>query len=301
MRPTNPSPIAQEYMETGRSDSCPIIDLHGHVGRFNSCYLPSGTTKRMLESAKRAGVRLMVCSHSVALTLDVERGNALMQEVIDEHPDRFLGYWVINPNYPEIVASDLDNFHRTRGFVGLKFWSDYHLVPLTSPLYARALEFADDHALLVKAHTWGYSPYDSPDLLGEIAERYPRARFLMAHAGFGEWDTSARIARELPNVYIDLTSVPNSHDYSLMPGGSMMPRSGASEPTINGIIEYFVEACGSRKVVFGSDLPWYSQHYHAGAILFARISDEARHDILHRNAERLLGSHLRNQSSSQAD
>ena len=71
-----------------------------------------------------------------------------------------------------------------------------------------------------------------------------------------------------------------------------MPHAPVMSPQVNGLIEYMVETAGSEKVVFGSDLPWYSQHYHAGAVLFARISDEERHDILHRNAEGLLGSHL---------
>ena len=35
-------------------------------------------------------------------------------------------------------------------------------------------------------------------------------------------------------------------------------------------------------------MPWYSPHYAAGAVLFARIGDDDRHNILHRNAERLL-------------
>src|SRR4051812_18552414 len=77
-----------------------------------------------------------------------------------------------------------------------------------------------------------------------------------------------------------------------MPGGSLMPRAAALSPHVNGLIEFMVANAGSHKVVFGSDLPWYSQHYHAGAVLFAHISDEARHDVLHRNAERLLGEHL---------
>ena len=71
-----------------------------------------------------------------------------------------------------------------------------------------------------------------------------------------------------------------------------MPRVPVISPHVNGLIEYMVSTAGSSKIVFGSDLPWYSQHYHAGAVLFSRITDEARHDILHRNAERLLGSHL---------
>jgi len=49
-----------------------------------------------------------------------------------------------------------------------------------------------------------------------------------------------------------------------------------------------VMKASSKKMVFGTDMPWYSPHYAAGAVLLARIDDEARHDILHRNAERLL-------------
>ena len=48
----------------------------------------------------------------------------------------------------------------------------------------------------------------------------------------------------------------------------------------------------SKKIVFGTDMPWYSPYYAAGAVLFARITDEERHDILHRNAEKLLSDFM---------
>ena len=60
-----------------------------------------------------------------------------------------------------------------------------------------------------------------------------------------------------------------------------------------------VETAGSRKVVFGSDLPWYSQHYHAGQSSCPYFR-RARHDILHRNAERLLGEHLEGEWSERS-
>lgn len=288
----NPSPIAQEYLDKGFSTACPIIDMHGHVGPFYGCYLPSSPVDRMRQRMKRVGVQRIVCSHHSALACDVERGNQLMQEVVAGHPEDFLGYWVVNPNHPEITARDLASFHERKGFVGLKFWPDYHLVPVNSPKYAAALEFADAHRLLVLVHTFGESPFDAPALLADAAAKYPRARFLMGHSGYGEWETSVAIARDLTNVYLDLTSVVQAIDFSQMPGGSLMPRVPVLSPHVNGVIEYMVKTAGSHKIVFGSDLPWYSQHYHAGAVLFSRISDDARHDILHRNAERLLGEHL---------
>jgi predicted TIM-barrel fold metal-dependent hydrolase len=288
----NPSPIAQEYLEQGYSTNCPIIDMHGHLGPFYGCYLPTSPLENMRHRLKRAGVRRIVCSHHSALACDTEHGNLLMQDVVEQHAEQFLGYWVVNPNEPELTEQHLQSFHKLRGFVGLKFWPDYHLVPVTSPKYARALEFADANALLVLVHTFGESPFNAPGMLGVLGERFPRARFLMGHSGYGEWERSVAIAEKLANVYLDLTSVFQALDFSQMPGGSLMPRAAALSPHVNGLLEYMVENAGSHKVVFGSDLPWYSQHYHAGAVLFAHISDEARHDILHRNAERLLGKHL---------
>ncbi len=288
----NPSPIAREYLEHGSSTTCPIIDMHGHVGGFYGCYLPSSPLERMRHRLGQCGVRRIVCSHHSALSCDVERGNALMQQIVQEHPDEFLAYWVINPHYPRIVDNDLRSFDKRQGVVGLKFWPDYHLVPVNSPKYAPALEFADAQGLLVLVHTFGESPFDAPGLLAEVAARYPRATFLMGHSGYGEWERSVAIARDLANVYLDLTSVVQALDFSQMPGGSLMPSVPSLSPHVNGLIEYMVETAGSRKVVFGSDLPWYSQHYHAGAVLFAHITDDQRHDILHRNAERLLDKHL---------
>src|SRR5262249_55771751 len=122
--PVNLSPIAQEYLDKGHSTTCPIIDMHGHVGPFYGCYLPSSPLDRMRHRLKRCGVQRIVCSHHSALACDVERGNALMQQVVTAHPDEFLAYWVINPHYPQITSRDLRSFGNLRGFVGLKFWPD---------------------------------------------------------------------------------------------------------------------------------------------------------------------------------
>ena len=42
------------------------------------------------------------------------------------------------------------------------------------------------------------------------------------------------------------------------------------------------------KILYGDDLPWFNPHYGIGCVLFSRISDEARHAILHENAERIF-------------
>jgi predicted TIM-barrel fold metal-dependent hydrolase len=284
----NPSTIVQQYIAQGKSADCPIIDVHGHVGPFYSAYLPSSPLENILHSMDRCGVQRIVCSHHAALTYDAAHGNELMQQTNDEHPSRFLGYWLFNPNHPEIIESQLKAFENARGFVGFKLWPDYLFVKATSTKYTPVLEYSNDHELLVLVHIFGGSAFNPPGWIAELAERYPHISFIMGHAGYGEWEVSVGEARDLPNLYLDLASVVQSIDFALMPGGSFMPAAPVGVPQVSGIIEYMVETAGSHKVLFASDLPWYSQHYHAGAVLFARIDDQARRNIFYRNAQELL-------------
>ena len=284
----NPSPIAREYMAIGRSASCPIIDLHGHLGALGSGYLPSAPLEKMRASLARCGVVRIVCAPHAALFGDVNAGNALMQRTIDAHPQQFLGYWAINPNYPEALSEGLAQYPQARGFVGFKLLPDYHTCSLVDERYAPVLAYAHEQRSLVLVHTWGGSPYDSPQQLAEVARRYPQATFLMGHSGYGDWQGATQVAHERDNVYLELTAVYVAHDFAMQPSGSGTPLPLQSCLSVNGVIEYMVSRCTSGKIVYGTDMPWYSPHYAAGAVLFARISDDDRHNILHRNAERLL-------------
>jgi len=169
-----------------------------------------------------------------------------------------------------------------------KFLPDYHAYPADGLHYAPALEYPNAHGLCVLVHTWGGSAFNSPQQVEIVARRYSNARLLLGHSGFGDWEFSAALARDVPNVYLDLTAVYASHDFSVLPAGSGTPSVLGSAVHVNGVIEYFVGIAGSRKVLLGTDLPWYSPDYAAGAVLYARIGEEDKHNILHRNAEKLL-------------
>jgi predicted TIM-barrel fold metal-dependent hydrolase len=262
----NTSQIAREFMAAGRSESCPVIDMHGHYGHFKGIYFPGPCADGMLRMMDRAGVASIVCSSHASL-VDSERGNREMAQVVREHPGRFYAYRTVNPNYPEQVQSEIERFPHDPGFVGFKFHPSGNFYPLTGDNYLPALEYAHQHALLVLSHSWGLSQYDSPQMFAEVAPKYPQATFLMGHSGYGEWDAAFAVAREHPNVYLELTAA-----YK-----------------VAGIIERMVKEVGSHKVLFGTDLPWFDPHYCIGCVCFSHITDEDRRDILHRNAERLLG------------
>jgi len=157
-----------------------------------------------------------------------------------------------------------------KGFIGFKFLSDYHKHPLTSPRYEPALKYADEKRLSILMHTWGNSLFNPPSLVEDLAKKYPKTTLLMGHSGYGEWEKAIQVAQDYPNVYLELTSAYR----------------------VNGVIEWMVRDAGSHKMVYGNDLPWFDPHYGIGCVLFSRITDEDRHNILHRNAEKLIEPYL---------
>lgn len=265
------SPLAQEFWETGRSETCPIYDMHGHMGPFHSIYFPRGETSAMIGTMDECGVKMLAFSHHLALFAP-NAGNQPSIDAVRRYPDRLRAYCVINPNYPEIAARDIASYQQYSDvFIGFKFLSDYHQIALTDERYRPAWEYANHHSLLVLMHTWGGSLFDGPQCIRPMAERYPKVKILMGHSCHGAWDEAIKLANDFPNVYLELTAVFDDR----------------------GILEKFSQEAGSHKMLFGTDLPWFDPHQAVGALLSARISDEDRHNICHRNAEQLLGiSHM---------
>lgn len=260
------SALAQEFWEHGKSGACPIYDMHGHMGVFSSIYFPRAEAPSMIATMDECGVKMLVFSHHMAL-FSPNCGNQPSIDAVRQFPDRLRAYCVINPNYPEIVARDIDTFASLADiYVGFKFLSDYHKVALTDPRYQPAWEYADRNKLMILMHTWGGSPYDGPQCVRPMAERYPNVRILMGHSCHGDWNAAVKLANDFPQVYLELTAVFDNR----------------------GVLEKFSEEAGSHKMLFGTDLPWFDPHQAIGALLSARISDEDRHNICHRNAERLL-------------
>lgn len=260
------SPIVSEYVATGKSADCPIINTHAHFGPYKGIYFPHDGTDQVLAMMERSGVRWLIAAAHAAL-VDTQRGNRWYYDIMRQHPDRLRGYWAINPNYPERVAQEVAAFAQFPGMVGFKFLSDYYQYPITGDHYAPALEYAEAHELPILLHTWGGSAYDGPALVDQVATKYPNVRLLMGHSGYGEWEYASRVARDHPHVYLELTAA-----YQ-----------------VRGALELMCEIAGSEKITFGDDHPWFDPHYGVGCVLFAYLDDEDRRNILYRNAQRLFG------------
>jgi predicted TIM-barrel fold metal-dependent hydrolase len=260
--------LRQRFLAEGRLEDCPVYDLHGHWGPTYGIHLPAAddaTAERLLRQANVT--RQVICHHATLFSPDA--GNEPNIEAVQRFPGVLRAYCGVNPNYPDVIARDLERFDSLFPdvFVGFKMLAAYHKVAVSDERYRAVWEFANARKLPVLLHTWGGCPFNGYEPVRAVAERYPQAQILLGHSLHTDWDHAIELARKHPHVYLELTAVLDEC----------------------GVVERFVKEAGSEKVIFGTDFPWFSHYYYLGALLGAGLDDESLRNILYRNARRILG------------
>ncbi len=244
----------------------PIIDMHGHLGPFSGIYLPEAPLEKMIAGMDRAGVESLVLSPHSALSGDTREGNDEMLDAVRRHPGRIFGYCTLNPNFPAEVQSEMERCLVQPGVVGIKIHPNMHACPVTDDRYNPIWERAQRDRLLVLSHTWGREGECGTKAMREIAMHYPEVRLLLGHSCYGDWEEAIRLATEFPNVYLELTAA--YHVY--------------------GLIEWMCSDAGSKKVLYGTDYPWFDPMVVVGCIVYAHIEEGDMRNILYNNGRRLI-------------
>lgn len=265
MRPRIDSEIADELLTTGTLTSLKVIDTHGHMGPFAGIWFPNPEPADMVRTMDRCGVEKLVFSHHGALQ-NPWTGNVKAQQVIDAFPDRLIGYYAVNPNYPGQLKQAVEDFGSLRGFAGYKILASYYGTPVTEPACEPVWEHAHEAELPVLLHTWGGDRHAGHQQVREIAEKYPGAVILMGHSQYGDWEEAIQCARDLDNVHCELCAA-----YA-----------------VGGLIQKMVDAGIEDKITYGTDLPWFDPMYAIGCVVFAHVSEAARRKILRDNAVRIF-------------
>lgn len=237
-----------------------IMDAHGHIGRWPATYVPYGDAEGMLISMDRLGIERACVSAFLAVGPDYERGNDMVAEVVRRYPDRFMGYAVLNPNYPEDIEPELHRCFDELGMTAIKLHCELHDVPMDGEHYRKVFEFAEERGLTVLIHG---------AVVEDVLKRYPHVNLLSAHVGL--WDGRSRnevieLAKSYDNLYLDL----------------------AASLSYRGALKRMVEEVGADRIVHGSDFPLMDPGYQLGRVIYAEISEEDKWKILRDNARRLF-------------
>jgi len=248
-----------------------VIDVHCHLGKYSPVYIPRSKPDDMIRVMDAIGIEAACISSFAAIGPDWEVGNSMVAEAVSQYPQRFIGYGVINPNYPGHIHDELDRCFDVLGLQAIKLHPVWHDYPIDGPNYTPVFEYAESHRLTILSHTWGNS-----DFLAGAASSYPNINFVVAHAGGwnGKAISSSKLieykilatAKNYGNIYLDL----------------------AASLVYFGALERLVKLVGAEKILFGSDFPLHNLGYQLGRVLFAKISRKEKNAILWENAQKLL-------------
>lgn len=238
-----------------------VIDSHTHLGVFNYYHIADGDTDSVVREMDRLGVD-RACTFSFAgVTSDFIYGNDVVAAAMAEHPNRFVGFAVVNPHYPDDMKSELERC-LALGFKGIKLIAAYQNYPEEGPNYYPAYEFAHENRLMTLSHHWG-----SPEFLDRLARDYSNATFIIGHwfhlPEYGE------VVRNRANVY----------------------QCTCAAGLFFGDIERMVATLPVEKIVYGSDFTDLPMMFSLGPVLYARISDDDKRAILGLNMQRVLQQH----------
>jgi|GEM_PF-312817 len=257
-------PPDDEFVEFGRSgvrpDKMTFYDVHGHLGENNAHYhVPDSSLDKVVGQMDRLGLTKVCVMSFAGVYSDEVFGNEIVAKAIEEFPDRFIGFTLLNPHRgrSEMLA-ELQRGEKL-GMRGIKLIPTYHGYPVEGPLIDVACEWANERRQIIINHEWG-----SASQMERLVKKYPNACFVTAHTT----TAYAEIIRKYPNLFV--CSVP-----------LLGPRA----------CEEVVEVIGADRFLFGTDLLDLPIAWNLGPIIFARISIDEKRLILGENLKKILESY----------
>ena len=233
-----------------------IIDAHTHTGGLSKWYhLPDGSTPEMIREMDRHGVDRIITFPFSSITSDYAFGNDTVAGAVRTYPERMVGFACVNPHYHMEIKDELERC-RQMGLRGIKMIAAYQLYPAEGPNLIPAYEYAHEHSWPMLNHDWG-----SPEYLDKLATTYCNACFIIGHYSLAFAEVIARH----DNVFQCTCAALNFGD-----------------------MERLVDIMPSEKIVYGSDFTDIPIMFSMAPILYARITDDDKRNILGLAAKGIL-------------
>ena len=270
------------YLVNVRDSKTPVIDVHGHYGRYHrgqNAFIDQWMTadaKVVAARARDVGIDYTIVSPLAGLTprgeADAFAGNEEAVQTVAE-TDGLLQWVIVNPLQPRTYQQAEELLTQPQ-CVGIKIHPEEHIYPIREH-GAELFEFAARHSAIVLAHSG--DPYSLPADFIPHADAHPNVRLILAHLGNGggaAGDPTLQVraiqAAQRNNVFVDTSSA-----RSLLPG----------------LVEWAVAEIGVERILFGTDTPVYCTSMQRARIDHAEIGDDDKDRILSLNAADLLQLH----------
>lgn len=250
------------------------LDAHCH---------PESDVGKQVELADRLGLTRMQISMPVTNFSgndpegpdQVRKNNDIVLAAMKQYPDRFTGFFTLNPAYPKEAMEEMKRCV-DQGMAGYK---GYTQVKVNDPLYYPIIEKLTDMKMIVFMHGFcqlgmaGYRmKYDIgrmpnttiPEDMIDAAKRYPEATFHFAHiGGGGDWEYMCKAFRNHPNIYVDTSGSNNEEN----------------------MIDFAIRHLGEDRIMFGTDSCYEAN---VAKILASNATEAQKKKIFFDNYNKLL-------------
>ncbi len=252
----------------------PAIDMHSHYNHGSR----QDTRTSEIYRADLDYLKQMNQAANIAITFYSSFAAVLSPEsVVEENEHAFalaqqldwVYQWVVVDPRQEETIRQARQMLPDRKCIGIKIHPlshGYSIFDHADRLFALAAEYQ----AVVLMHP------ETPAGMPALTDRYPTMKLIIAHLGSTGHVEAIRNSR-WGNIYVDTSGEASKN---------------------NRIIEYAVEQAGSDHILFGTDT--YAAAFQRGRIEYALIDEEAKLNILCRNAQSLFGDKL-SQASEQSD
>lgn len=264
-----------------------VVDCHAHLGRFEGYDLSPET---LLSELEGAGVDLALVSNidgasvpGKTANLSQEEANARTAELVRAHPGRLRGLLWARPDRED--PGGLERFlgetvvsrrWTRRLFVGVKLHPEMNQCPADDPRVDPFLELAKEAGLPVVVHSDGRVDEASPERIAALGRRHPDVGVVLYHMAFhGPHERAIRVVER-----------------SVVDGeGRLYLETSQADP---GAVVEAVRRVGARRVLFGSDAPYYGKGHYGRYrpqidALGGAVDADGRRRILYQNSLELFG------------
>jgi uncharacterized protein len=237
-----------------------LIDSHTHIGFNNHIYTPYSDMESIVSNMERVGLDMAcICAYPYGSIGDPFFADDILAGYVNKHPDKFMGYVTINPNYRKCMFDEM-----VRGVkIGLKLGMKMHTFRqphnINDEEFTLLFEYMNERNAVFLHHDFG-----KLSGLEKLLGIYKNITFITGH--FTLDSDYLKLARKYDNLYINTCA-------SLGMGR----------------IKELVDKISSEKVVYGSDLIVFDPTFGYGVVAFAKICDEDKRNILGRNMKRIIG------------
>jgi len=238
-----------------------IIDSHCHIGRGRFYDVSNEDLIKEMRICRIE--KAFICPGETEIASDCNSANKKMANVKKDFPNKFRAWAIANPWTGKNAIKTLKTAKKL-GLDGLKLHPKLQGYNLSDRMLYPLMEFALDANWPIYTHT-GTPICSEPMQLVELAEKFPKAKFIMGHAGFADfWYDVVEAMKRSDNIWAETSHAPS------------------------GILETVVSEISPDKLVFGSDFPVGNIEVELEKVKNLCLPDKDLEKVLCRNIERLI-------------